>query len=84
MSYTDLRIKAFFDFESAVELLRKYVREQRPQSFAMNWNNFICRYKLAKYYSYRGYISSVRDLFEYAQKEKIERFGSEIASTSYF
>ena len=81
MSYTDQKYADKFNFECVLDQLRGYIKSNRPQSFGMTWNLFIRLYKKMKEY---GIKYSVMDLFEYAQKEHIERFGSEIVSTSYF
>ena len=76
MQYADRRRQDIFYYEEAVAMLRSYIKAQRPQSFAMSWNLFIRLYKKVK--ECYGYSTPVTDLFEYARKERIGRFGSDI------
>ncbi len=61
------------DFTDTCKLMRKYMEQNRPQSFASVWKLFLkqkrdCEYKRIK-------ISDVSDIVSYAEREKIERFG---------
>lgn len=59
-------------FEDTCRLLRKYIEEQRPQSFASVWGLFKKLYNNVRLY---GYKAEVTDLFCYAEIQQIERFG---------
>lgn len=80
MTYADRRQQAKFYFDETVALLRQYIKNNRPQSFASCWELFRKTYKDAKYF---GVSTPVMDLFKYAQNEHIERFGVNPATLSY-
>ncbi len=56
--------------------MRSYMEQDRPQSFAMVWNLFrsLCDRVKALY----DYEPDALDIWAYAKKEQIKRFGREI------
>ena len=76
MAYGERKATDMFYFNEVVAQLRNYIRYERPQSFALTWNLFIKCYTKVKEYGVRK--ADVLDLFEYAQRERIEKYGSEI------
>ena len=58
------------DFEDTCKLMRKYMEQNRPQSFASVWGVFEKRCELNKIS-----IDDVSDIYSYAKAEQIEKFG---------
>lgn len=63
------------DFTDTCKLMRKYMEQNRPQSFASVWKLFLKQKRDCEYYGIK--VSDVLDIISYAEREKIERFGFE-------
>ena len=63
------------DFTDTCKLMRKYMEQNRPQSFASVWKLFLKQKRDCEYYGIK--VSDVFDIISYAEREKIERFGFE-------
>lgn len=63
------------DLEDTVRLLRKYMNEQRPQSFAAMHVTYMTLLKRCKICGIK--TEKYTDIEQYAKAEKIERFGFE-------
>ena len=61
------------DFDDTCKLMRKYMEQKRPQSFASVWNLFMMQGRKCDIYGIK--TQSVADICEYAKRERIERFG---------
>ena len=60
-------------FDDTCKLMRKYMEQNRPQSFASMWELFEAQKKRCELYEIL--IDDVSDIYEYAQKEQIKKFG---------
>ena len=60
-------------FNDTCRLMHKYMRENRPQSFASVWELFETQKKRCEMQGIQIY--DVSDIYEYAKKEKIEQYG---------
>ena len=61
------------DFEDTCKLMRKYMEQNRPQSFASVWGIFEKQKKQCELNKIS--IDNVSDIFNYAKAEQIEKFG---------
>lgn len=61
------------EFDDTCKLMRKYIEQNRPQSFASVWSLFIKQKRTCDVYNIK--TQDVSDICEYAKKEQIERFG---------
>ena len=61
------------DFDDTCKLMRKYMEQNRPQSFASVWGLFMKQRRRCDIYRIK--TQSVADICEYAKRERIERFG---------
>lgn len=61
------------DFEDTCKLMRKYIEQNRPQSFASVWGVFVKQKERCELN--RISIGNVSDIYNYAKVEKIEKFG---------
>lgn len=61
------------DFDDTCKLMRKYMEQNRPQSFASVWSLFMKQRRRCNIYGIK--TQSVADICEYAKRERIERFG---------
>ena len=61
------------DFDDTCKLMRKYIEQNRPQSFASVWSLFMKQRRRCDIYGIK--TQSVADICEYAKRERIERFG---------
>lgn len=61
------------DFEDTCKLMRKYMKQDRPQSFASVWRSFKKQKKQCELNEIS--IDDVSDIYKYAKAEQIERFG---------
>lgn len=60
-------------FDDTCKLMRKYIEQCRPQSFASLWESFTKYKRLCDVYEIK--TQDVSDICEYAKREQIERFG---------
>ncbi len=81
MNYSDRLRTISFYYEEMVAVLRNYIKQVRPQSFAMCWMCFKRLYADMK--AYGASTGDVRDLFDYAQNEHISRFGVDETEYSF-
>ena len=61
------------DFEDTCKLMRKYIEQNRPQSFASVWGIFEKQKKQCELNKIS--IDDVSDIYNYAKVEQIEKFG---------
>lgn len=61
------------DFDDICKLMRNYMKHDQPQRFASVWGLFMKHKKTCDIYGIN--IQNVEDIYEYAKKEHIERFG---------
>ena len=59
-------------FTDTCKLMRKYMEQNRPQSFASVWKLFLTQKMECEYYGIK--TPDVSDIVFYAEREKIERF----------
>ena len=61
------------ELEDTVRLLRKYIKSNRPQSFASLFPTFVKQIRRCEIYEIK--TEKYTDIVQYAAIEKIERFG---------
>lgn len=61
------------DFEDTCKLMRKYMKQNRPQSFASVWGILEKQKKQCELNNIL--INNVSDIYNYAKTERIEKFG---------
>lgn len=61
------------DFDDTCKIMRKYMEQNRPQSFASVWSLFMKQRRRCDIHGIK--TQSVADICEYAKRERIERFG---------
>lgn len=62
---------------NTMSLLRKYIREVRPQSFASVYGLYKTQKKKCEIFGIRTSDTETADIESYAKKEHIEQFGFE-------
>ncbi len=66
-----------FYYRETIKQMRSYIAKNQPQTFAMTWNLFYSLFNRVK-----AERKDVEDIFFYAKKERIEKFGREIDVSS--